>query len=58
MNKYNSKEKFYSFCSMMWPSMKVVAVNRKKMPGKFKAGIVGIRQLSYIRNRDKVVSKA
>ena len=42
----------------MWPSMKVVAVNRKKIPSKFKAGIIGIRQLSYIRNRDKVVTKA
>lgn len=40
----------------MWPSMKVVAVNRKKVPSKFKAGIIGIRQLSYIRNRDKVVT--
>jgi hypothetical protein len=57
MNKYSSKVKFYSFCSLMWPSMKVVAVNRKKMPSKFKAGIVGIRQLSYIRNRDKIVTK-
>lgn len=41
---------------MMWPSMKVVAVNRRKVPSKFKAGIIGIRQLSYIRNRDKVVT--
>ena len=55
-NKYNSREKFYSFCSMLWPSMKVVAVNRKKVPSKFKAGFIGIRQLSYIKNRDKVVT--
>lgn len=37
--------------------MKVVAVNRKKIASKFKAGIIGIRQLSYIKNRDKVITK-
>lgn len=38
--------------------MKVVAINRKKIPSKFKAGIIGIRQLSYIRNRDKLITTA
>jgi hypothetical protein len=37
--------------------MKVVAVNRKKVPSKFKAGIIEIRQMGYIKNRDKVITK-
>ena len=33
--------------------MKVVVCNRKKVASKFRAGIIGIRQLSYLKNRDK-----
>lgn len=38
--------------------MKVVVCHRKKVESKFRAGIIGIRQLSYLKNRDKVISKA
>lgn len=37
--------------------MRAVVVNRKKTPSNFKAGIIGIKQLSYIKNRDKVITK-
>ena len=56
-NKYGSKGKITSICSFIWPSMRAVVVNRKKAPSNFKAGIIGIKQLSYIKNRDKVITK-
>jgi hypothetical protein len=37
--------------------MKVVICNRKKTPSNFKAAIIGTKQLTYITNRDKVLSK-
>lgn len=36
--------------------MKPVVVMKKKVAAKFKSGFIGIRQLSYIKNRDKVVT--
>jgi hypothetical protein len=36
--------------------MKVVVSNRKAIASQFKAGIIGIPQLTYIRNRDKVLT--
>lgn len=36
--------------------MKLVASHRKATASQFKAGIISIPQLTYIRNRDKVLT--
>lgn len=36
--------------------MKVVVSYRKLIASQFKAGIIGIPQLTYIKNRDKVLT--
>ena len=38
--------------------MRVVVTNRRKQDHLFKNAFVGIKQLTYIKNRDKVVSRA
>jgi len=57
-NKYTTQDRNFSFCSLLWPSMKMVIVNRRKVISKFKASIIGIRQLTYIKNRDKIVTQS
>ena len=38
--------------------MKVVICPRKKAPSHFKGALIGTKQLAYITNRDKVLSKS
>lgn len=48
---------FISLNKLIWPSMKVVICSHKKVPSHFKRAIIGTKQLTYITNRDKVLSK-
>ena len=43
--------------SLIWPSMKIVICQRKRGISAFKGAIIGTKQLSYIKNRNKVLTK-
>ena len=36
--------------------MRVVITQRRRVPTTFKSAFVGVKQISYIKNRDKIVS--
>ena len=57
VNKYSESKRYFSFISFLWPSMRAVIMNRKKEASLFKSGFNGLKQLSYIRNRDKILTK-
>ena len=54
-NKYRGN-KTNSLCSLIWPSTKVIITRKKTVHNKIKSGIIGIPQLTYLRNRDKVLT--
>ena len=55
-NKYNGNQ-LYSLCSLIWPSTKVIVTRRKTIVPKIKSGFIGIPQLTYLKNRDKVLTQ-
>jgi hypothetical protein len=55
-NKYSNDNQIRSLCALIWPSMKAVIARKRAIASSFKSGFIGIPQLSYIRNRDKVLT--
>lgn len=41
----------------IWPSMKAIFLKRKKFESKQRTGIIKIKPLYYIKNRNKVITK-
>ena len=55
-NKYGNGNQMQSLCSMIWPSMKVVISRKRLIASSFVSGFIGIPPISYIRNRDMVLT--
>jgi hypothetical protein len=54
---YSSKKCSNSFTYLLWPSMKAIILKRKKFPYKPRSSIIKVKPLSYIKNRDKKLTK-
>ena len=55
---YSDKPAYTTLTYFLWPSMRAIFLKKKKkLVSPIKKSIIGIRTLSYIKNRDKVLTK-
>jgi hypothetical protein len=54
---YSNKKCYNVFNYLLWPSMKAIILKRKKFPYKPRSSIIKVKPLTYIKNRDKKLTK-